>query len=140
VREELFAAWEAHKKAYEIVRAEMDDIHRTLTQCGVPEQIPPFKTALAPAKARVLFLSARCNQLFDEAEDLCERLDQFDAYGMPNVATALDRIAAAESRLARAEEALREIAERAPEPERRLARAALAGGGSAEREKEGDLG
>jgi len=95
VREELFAAWEAHKKAYEIVRAEMDDIHRTLTQCGAPEQIPPFKTALAPAKARVLFLSARCNQLFDEAEDLRERLDQFEAYDI-TVKSALDDRARAE--------------------------------------------
>lgn len=51
------AAWEAHKKAYEIVRAEMDDLHRTLTGLGVPEQIPPFKTGLAPVKARVLYMA-----------------------------------------------------------------------------------
>ena len=97
------AAWEAHKKAYEIVRAEMDDVHRTLTHCGVPEQIPPFKAALAPAKARVLYLSARCNQLFDEAADTQERLDQFEAYDI-TVKSALDDRA----RAARYEEALRE--------------------------------
>lgn len=51
------AAWEAHKKAYEIVRAEMDDLHRMLTGLGVPEQIPPFKTGLAPVKARVLYIA-----------------------------------------------------------------------------------
>jgi hypothetical protein len=83
------AAWEAHKKAYEIVRAEMDDLHRTLTQCGVPEQIPPFKAALAPAKARALYLSTRCNQLFDETTDAQERLDQFEAYAI-TVKSALD--------------------------------------------------
>jgi hypothetical protein len=94
----------------EIVRAEMNDLHRTLTQCGVPEQIPPFKAALAPAKARVLYLSARCNQLFDEAANAQECLDQFEAHGTPNVAAALDRIAAAEARAAKLEEALRSIA------------------------------
>jgi hypothetical protein len=88
-RESAIAAWEAHKKAYEIVRAEMDDLHKTLTQCGVPEQIPPFKAALAPAKARVLYLSARCNQLFDETTDAQERLDQFEAYAI-TVKSALD--------------------------------------------------
>jgi hypothetical protein len=83
------AAWEAHKRAYEIVRAEMDDLHRTLTVAGVPEQIPPFKVALAPAKARVLFLSTRCDQLFNEAANLRERLDQFEAYAI-TVKSALD--------------------------------------------------
>ena len=44
----------------------------------------------------------------DENERLRERLDQFDAHGFPNVAAALDRVNAAESRAARYEEALRE--------------------------------
>lgn len=57
VANDATAAWEAHKKAYEIVRAELDDLHRTLTGLGVPEQIPPFKTGLAPVKARVLYMA-----------------------------------------------------------------------------------
>jgi hypothetical protein len=164
VREELFAAWEAHKKAYEIVRAEMDDVQRTLTHCGVPEQIPPFKAALAPAKARVLYLSARCNQLFDEAADTQERLDQFEAYDITVKSALEDR-----DRADRYEAALRPFAavgERfvgnplakadgmwlwksqsnvRDEPGITIsdvlrARAALAGGGAAEREKEGANG
>jgi hypothetical protein len=96
------AAWEAQTKAYEIVRAEMDDLHKTLTVAGVPEQIPPFKAALAPAKARVLYLSARRDQLFNEAANLRERLDQFEAYAI-TVKSALDDRA----RAARYEAALR---------------------------------
>ena len=44
-----------------------------------------------------------------ERDRLRERLDQFDAHGFPNVAAALDRVNAAESRVARLEAALREI-------------------------------
>ena len=51
------------------------------------------------------------DRVIEEAENLRERLDQFDAHGFPNVAAALDRVNAAESRAARYEAAMREIAD-----------------------------
>lgn len=41
----------------------------------------------------------RAERAESERDRLRERLDQFEAYGIPNVAAALDRIDAAESRL-----------------------------------------
>ena len=49
------------------------------------------------------------DEVWRDRERLRERLDQFEAYGFPNVAAALDRIDAAESRAERLAEALREI-------------------------------
>ena len=43
------------------------------------------------------------DRVIEEAENLRERLDQFDAHGFPNVAAALDRVNAAEARAERAE-------------------------------------
>jgi len=45
------------------------------------------------------------DRVIEEAERYRERLDQFDAHGFPNVASALDRVNAAEARAA-AREAL----------------------------------
>ena len=100
MQEEIEDAWEAARMAAQ----EPGWLHEVLTQCGVPEQIPPFKVALAPAKARVLYLSARCNQLFDEAVNLRERLDQFEAHTI-TVKSALDDRADRDA----LREALREI-------------------------------
>lgn len=47
------------------------------------------------------------DRVIEEAERYRERLDQFDAHGFPNVASALDRVNAAEARAARYEAALR---------------------------------
>lgn len=69
-----------------------------------------------------------------QVETLTERLDQFDAYGMPNVTTALDRINAAE---AREREALAEV-ERLKTELEKCGKACVELGGDAEK-AEADL-
>ncbi len=131
------AAWEAHKKAYEIVRAEMDDLHATLTVAGVPEQIPPFKTGRAPAKARVLFLACDRDNLKRELDAAVEfhrhALDvTYPCLPMGEPDTEPDRWTAIAHRMAELEadrdalrQALREIRDTVNDP-REIAHRALA--------------
>ncbi len=63
-------AEEQAKEAQAAARSVIAEAHSTLRLCAVPEQIPPFKTPLAPLSVRILYLAEKCDEALAEVERL----------------------------------------------------------------------
>jgi len=63
-------AEEQAKVAEAAARSVVAEAHSTLRLCAVPEQVPPFKTPLAPLAVRIMYLSERRDEALTEAERL----------------------------------------------------------------------
>ena len=99
---------------------ELDSLRAALAAAeNRAEEAERENKALRNERAALVYLAEQRGAAYDieqglriaaeaERDRLRERLDQFEAAGFPNVATVLDRVTAAEVRLSRAVEALRE--------------------------------
>lgn len=63
-------AEEQAKEAQAAARSVIAEAHSTLRLCAVPEQIPPFKTPLAPLLVRILYLAEKRDEALAEVERL----------------------------------------------------------------------